>query len=243
MDIKQIKCVSAIVFDFDGTMFHLFKNYNLKNTVKMLNTEMKKYRINFREDLDAFDVFSEIEKQSDVLKEDSKTVLKIADNILTCAEEEAVKSGEPVLGVSEIIRKLVIRKVPVGIATNNSEKSVKCFLNDYCSSVQLPIVGRIAGSPQLMKPNIWSLTKISKMLKCRCQEILFVGDTKRDYECARAAGCYFLGMASTKIKEDRLLRISSSDYIVHDFYEFYNFLEKYNIDFFTKSNKCNKSKI
>ena len=93
----------GLVFDFDGTMCRLFKNYNLHQTVVELHGRMEKYDLNFPLDNDAFDIFKFIGAQ-ETLNESQKTKLfEQMNEVLVSAEMEAVKSCELVNGVNEVI--------------------------------------------------------------------------------------------------------------------------------------------
>ncbi len=223
MDIEKINRESAIVFDFDGTMCRLFVHYDLNKTVSIMQTRMQAYGIDFCEKLDAFDVFSEIEKQTSDLDDVRELAFFEADRILTLAEIEAASTGECVEGVVEVLTKLLDKGVKIGIATNNSEECVKTFLMRFFSNLTIPIVGRIGNKPWLMKPNKWTLIETSKRLNCSVNDLLFIGDTKRDYECSRIVGCGFLGMASTRTKEEKLSELCGSN-IIHNYYELWDLI-------------------
>lgn len=207
MDCRKVNAYSAIVFDFDGTMIELFKNFNLNSTVRKLHFMMQNYGIEYAINQDAFDVFDEIIKQTEDNYEIRERALCSANELLSNAEMEAVNSGKLVDGIVQAISVLQQRKIPIGVATNNSAICVENFMEKYCSGISIPIVGRIGTRPELMKPCVWSLEEVSKQLGCSMKDVLFIGDTKRDYLCAQNAECMFLGMAPTEKKRVRLLQI------------------------------------
>lgn len=210
-----------IVFDFDGTICHLFRKYNLKNTSVVLQETMRRYGITFSSERDAFDVFDVISAQIPE-PETRRTALQMADSILSAAEDEALKICEPVNGVKEIFPQLLQNKnYSVGIATNNSERCVKAFLHTICQT-DISVAGRKAQMPELMKPSPWSVLEVATKMCSDVKNIIFVGDSSNDYACARSAGCTFWGMASTAQKKERLLKFIPSDMIVSDFYELWN---------------------
>lgn len=211
---------NGLVFDFDGTMCRLFKNYNLKQVVEELHDRMKRFGYDFPLDRDAFDIFEFINSQKILNKWQKVRLYEEMNGVLVSAEMEAVKSCELVNGVSEVIPSLKKSGYKVGVATNNSSECVSIFLNLYCSSdVEIPIVGRVGSNPELMKPQKWSLVEVLKKMNCDIENALFFGDTQRDYECAMNAGCKFIGIAPTAKKMQRLRNIKPEIDIISDFYE------------------------
>ena len=215
------KVKPALVFDFDGTMIKLFSNFNLKNTASQLKECVKKYGVDFDASSDAFDIFKAI---ASALPDGDmrKSAYKEANVILTLAELEAVKSGLPVKGVSEIFMGLYEKGYNLGIATNNSVECVLKFLSEYCLGIKVPVVGRFGDKPELMKPNTWSLVTVMRQMGCDGKNTIFIGDTSRDYECAVKVGCEFIGMAHSEYKRERLMKLIAQDSIVDDYYQLKN---------------------
>ena len=209
----------GLVFDFDGTMCRLFKNYSLNQVVAELHDRMKKYGYNFSLDKDAFDIFEFIGIQENLNNRKKIELYGEMNQVLVSAEMEAVKSCELVNGVNEVIPLLKKSGYKIGVATNNSVECVSEFLNLHCSKMDIPIVGRVGKSPELMKPNKWSLIEVLKKMDCSVGNSIFFGDTQRDYECAKNAACKFIGVAPNDKKLKRLQRIKPEIDIVSDFYD------------------------
>lgn len=219
MDITKIlKSKKALVFDFDGTMCQLFVNYKLNDVIEKLHLEMKKYSINFSGKKDSFDVFEVINEQVTDDKIRSRALIE-ANMILTNAECEAVRSGKPVSGVERVIPLLFNSGLSIGISTNNSSDCVEEFIRDKCQQINIPIVGRVGERPELMKPNPWSLLRVIEEMKCKPENVIFVGDTERDYDAAINAGCIFIGMTPTERKKQRLIKVVDEKSIVTNFDE------------------------
>lgn len=218
----------GLVFDFDGTMCRLFKNYNLNQTVAELHSRMEKYGFYFQLDSDAFDIFDFIGRQEDLNEARKRSLYMEMDGVLVSAEKDAVKSCELVQGVSKVMSFLHKSGFKLGVATNNSPQCVSEFLKLYCGGLDIPIVGRVGCSPELMKPDKWSLIEVLKKMNCSVDDAVFFGDTRRDYECALNAGCKFIGVAPTEKKLCRLEKIRPEIEIVLNFYELKDKLFKTN---------------
>lgn len=225
MDYCKVKNDIAFVFDFDGTMCRLFKNYNLNKVVLSLRDKMKDYGIEFSTENDAYDVFSEIIRQTEDGSATREKALIDADKIITAAEIEAINTGELVNGVEIVIPFLKKAGFQIGIATNNSVQCVATFMQKNCPNTNIPIVGRVGIKPELMKPNAWSLLEVLKEMNHLPVNTIFVGDTQRDYLCSISAGCEFIGMAPTDSKRQRLLQVLSESGIASDFNELLTLLK------------------
>lgn len=218
MDNIELKKKEVIIFDFDGTMCRLFKNYNLASVVQSLQTAVRAFDVVFSLSNDAFDIFAEIIRQVKD-KDKREAAFYCADKILTEAEIEAVETGEPVLGVETMMSFLYRNHYRFGISTNNSEMCVRAFLKKYCQAIPIPVIGRQGNKPELMKPNTWSLDRAIEELNGIPQDTIFIGDTERDYQCAMNAGCRFLGMAATERKREKLSTLLSEECIVLNYYD------------------------
>lgn len=218
MDYYALTGKNGILLDFDGTICLLFKNYNLQNTVTELCDCMRKLCISYSSTQDSFEVFEEIIRQTENDNLLRSKALREANRIITNAEIEAIHTCEPVRGAIEVLDFLLEKRMPLGISTNNSVRCVECFFEKYLPGKTIPIVGRVAECLHLMKPNPWSINEVCKRLMILPQQALYIGDTKRDYEAARNAGCLFWGMGTTERKWNRLLSFSPADSIVNDFF-------------------------
>lgn len=225
MDYCKLKKDVALVFDFDGTMCRLFKNYNLNKVVVTLCDKMKDHGIEFSTENDSFDIFSEVIRQTEEGSATREKALIDADQIITAAEIESINTGELVNGVEIAIPFLEKTGFSIGIATNNSVQCVATFMQKNCPSTIIPIVGRVGAKPELMKPNAWSVLEVLKKMNRLPENTIFIGDSQPDYLSAISAGCEFIGMAPTDSKRQRLLQVVSESSIVSDFNELLTLLK------------------
>lgn len=225
MDYSKLSKKLVLVFDFDGTMCQIFKNYDLDNAVVLLIEKMREFDIEFSSEKDSFDVFEEIINQTVENSEVRMTAFNEANKILSKAELEAVKTGELVNGVEVVIPQLIRAGISIGISTNNSPKCALSFLDEYMPNEIIPTVGRVGDKPELMKPNPYSIIEVLKEMKCKPENTIFIGDSLRDYYGAINAKCRFIGMAPTERKRKRLLKVIPDNEIVADFYELLTLLD------------------
>ena len=218
MDSLQITN-TALLFDFDGTMYRLFANYDLKKVILELRETVKKYGVDFSLECDSFDIFSEVIRQTVEDSNERENALFEANQILTNAEIEAIGSGELVDGVERVFPYLKAKGYSIGIATNNSAECINAFLEQYCSNIKVPVAGRIGTKPNLMKPNPWSIFAVLRQLNRLPQDAIFIGDTQRDFFAAKNVGCKFIGMAPTSRKREKLLQVISDSDLVSNYWE------------------------
>jgi len=223
MDSRGLR---AIVFDFDGTIFRLFVNYNLHEVSLNMRCSLQELGIDFDDSLDPFDVFRLISNCSNVCQAMKEKGLVIADQILTAAEIEALDSGIVVHGANKIIKQYVEDGMNIGIATNNSALCVKEYFHHVDPGIllQVPVFGRDALHPEMMKPNPAAVLSAVHYFGLTPRQCLFVGDTKRDYEASLVCGCRFAGMASTESKRTRLMSILPPERVFNNFEELYQAL-------------------
>lgn len=206
-----------LVFDFDGTIIHLFKNYNLRETIKIMCDEMKQYDVDFSSGQDVFDVFGEIVRQTEGRLEVREAAFINADKVIVNAEMEATSNVELVTGVDKVFPHLLELGYAVGIATNNSVECVKKCLADYKLLTSMPIVGRIGNKPELLKPNSWTILEVARQMGCEPTNVIFIGDNPRDYVAALNAGCKFIGIVPTKQKKERMVKVLPESKMTEDF--------------------------
>lgn len=208
----------SVVLDFDGTIFRLFWNYDLNKTKQALISLLNVYEVGFDVQNDAFEVFGKI-YDSELDKEIKSDLLEKANEIIKCAEIEALSTGVLIDGFTEFLGWIDSSKYSIAVATNNSEGCVREFFSRYYNRTDCIVVGRDCQRPDLMKPHTYMLEKMCELLKLSCNEICFVGDSLRDYDCAFEFGCRFVGMASTSRKKEKLQKSIGESMIVENYKE------------------------
>lgn len=207
-----------IVLDFDGTIFRLFTNYNLQTLVDRIYELLKDYPTAFQKNSDVFDAFFDV-LQANISKNEKIALLKQIDSWLIAAETEALKTGIPVNGFFEFLKLAKKSGTSVSIVSNNSVDCIKNFFDLFKVQLDIPVLGRAGTHPELMKPNTFMLEEISRMLNCDKDDVIFIGDNYRDYECASNFGCHFIGMTPTASKKERLCEKVGDLTTVNNFFE------------------------
>ena len=207
-----------IVLDFDGTIFRVFTNYDLKKVARKIYGLLSDYQTTFRTDSDAFDAFGSI-MNADLPAAKKRQLLRQVDEWLIEAEMEALDSGILIDGFWEFVEAAKKKKIDIAIVSNNSAACIKEFLYRSNTEYTIPVLGRIGVHPERMKPDSYMMEEMSRILKCSNDEIIYVGDNHRDYECALRFRCQFIGMTPTPAKKERLHKKAPNITTVDDFFE------------------------
>ncbi len=183
----------VLLFDFDSTMFFLFKNYDRKPLVLKLNNTLKKYGLEEVSDRNFFNCF--------LSAKDNKECLKEINEIIVEAELDAVDKGYHVDGFKEIFP-ILLNKYSIGIVSNNSKECIDKYMEKYHNGLSLPFFGRIPLRADLLKPNPYLLEQALKYFNVKKEECLYIGDNFIDYLAANEIGIPFLGMAYLERKQN-----------------------------------------
>ncbi len=192
--------MKMVILDFDGTICRLFANYNMNDLILKLQNVISKYGIRTRKLQDCFDVFEIIEKS---INDENKRFLALteADEIITKAECEAVDTGIDIEGVKSFISLCNANNIYISIATNNSKLCIEKYFKSRNIIGTIPIVARDRQHLERMKPSPWMINKIKKVFTIESADILFIGDTPSDFQCACAADVDFIGITVTEKKK------------------------------------------
>lgn len=209
--------IKAVILDFDGTIFRLFTDtYDMSKTALTLCNLLKKHCIDFSPERDIFESFYAVA----LSEKDEKTkeeILQQVDNLVTMAEIEALSTGILTEGFDHFLKEAEKNEKTLAIASNNSVKCINKFLSDY-QIKKMPVLGRIGTHPELMKPHVYLLETMCTDLGLSKNEVVFIGDHPRDYQCAENFGCKFIALTPTERKKNRFMRLCPEVPLVEDFY-------------------------
>ncbi|MCE3251553.1 MAG: family hydrolase [Cellvibrio sp.] len=132
----------------------------------------------------------------------------------------------PFPGISELLDKLADHNIAWGIATNKP------------ATYTLPLMAALSIQPAPLsvicpdhvarsKPDPESLLLASKQLGCAPDEIIYIGDHKRDIDCGKGAGSITIAAAYGYVDEGDDPASWNADYCVNHANEIWPIIEKY----------------
>ncbi len=132
----------------------------------------------------------------------------------------------PFPGIDELIEQLAAHNIAWGIATNKPSMYTLPLMVDM--NMQPPPASVICPDHvSHPKPSPESLFLASTQLGCTPQEIIFVGDHKRDIDCGKDAGSITIAAAYGYVDEGDNAADWNADYCVNHADEIWPIIEKY----------------
>lgn len=202
-DVRSLLADSeGILLDFDGPVCKLFAGY----PASVIADELRGYLIRAGADLD-----DSVKGTSDPLAllrwtaSNEPALLGQLERHEVDAERSAAETATPTDHVYEVISLARESGRPVAIVSNNSRTAIDRFLELYgLSSEVTSIVGRVAGRPDLMKPNADPVIKAASSLELSATACVLIGDSVSDMTAARSAGSRCIGYAKNSTRADEL---------------------------------------
>jgi N-acetyl-D-muramate 6-phosphate phosphatase len=132
---------------------------------------------------------------------------------------------KPFPGIQELLNKLAERDIPWGIATNKPA-AYTVPLMEQLAMQPAPAIVICPDHVQDSKPHPESLFLAARELNCSAEEIIYIGDHKRDIECGKRAGSITIAAAYGYIGDDNIDNWQA-DYRVEHAQEIWPIVEKY----------------
>jgi len=222
--------IKAVIFDLDGTIAAFNLDY------KALRAEVRGYLIkmgvppsvlSIKENM--FDMLKKADllltnagKPAYFIKEIREESLRIADKY----ESEAAGQTSLLPGAVETLKTLQKKGLKIGLCTNNGERSTRLILERFklteyfAATIPRDIVSQ-------MKPNPEHCKAVVKALDVSISEVVFVGDSPIDMQCARELNAIAVGLP-TGISTQEQLSSQGANYIITSIVELPLLIERIN---------------
>ncbi|SES63827.1 phosphoglycolate phosphatase [Thorsellia anophelis] len=216
---NQTHMIKAIAFDLDGTLVD-----SLPGLHSALNSALQDLNLH---QVTALDVKGWIGNGIDVLL--SRAIHSILPNdTLTSEEIKSLRSSfdlhyETTMisgthlfdGVIKTLNELKKSQIKLAIVTNKPSQFLPGILNDLGLSNFFSIVLG-ADDVTVKKPHPAPLYSVLSQFGFYAQELLFVGDSKNDIQCAKSAGCLSAGL-TYGYNYHEPIEASNPDFLLNDF--------------------------
>ncbi len=214
--------MKLLLFDIDGTMvkgsgmgIRLLQRageslFGTEFITKNLNTAGKIDPQIF-EELKAINPYLDLEKKRQAFKERYLKELEL--------ELERPPENYVLKGVHDLINALLRHKVTLGLVTGNYATAANLKLKAggfQTHHFEITAFSDDAKTRNDLPPKAISKYQQSKSIKIHPAEVMIIGDTPRDVECAKVNGCHAFAVATGSYSYEEL-QASGADTIAHDF--------------------------
>ena len=133
---------------------------------------------------------------------------------------------KPFPGINELIQTLANNNIAWGIATNKPAAYTLPLMADL--NMQPPPASVICPDHvRNTKPDPEQLFLASTQLGCTPQEIIYIGDHKRDIDCGKSAGCITIGVTYGYLEKDENPLSWNADHYVNSANEIWPIIQTY----------------
>lgn len=217
--------IRAVMFDLDGTLLDTAPDFI--EVLNQLRTEE-----GLRE-LPADAIRSGVSNGSKALitlafaiDESDPQFERLRQRLLTLYLAHLAVYTKPFAGITQLLNTLAAHNIAWGIATNKP------------AIYTLPLMAELALEPApasiicpdhvtRSKPDPESLILAGQQLGCTPQEIIYIGDHKRDIDCGKGAGSITIAAAYGYLNENEKATAWQADYCVNHADEIWPIVKKY----------------
>lgn len=204
--------ISAVIFDFDGTLAKL--NINFPQMRKAVINLIETYRIPLNGLSELF-VLEMINAGKNLIShnfpgEEDKFVQQ-ANDLITNIEIEAAKKGELIDGTRDMLIELKKRNIKAGVVTRNCQLAVMLVFPDILKHCNTVITREQINN---VKPHPEHLMAALKLLDVAPEFASMVGDHPMDIKIGKDVGTLTVGVLSGYSTSDDLLK-AGVDFIIN----------------------------
>lgn len=219
------KPIRAVMFDLDGTLLDTAPDFIV--VVNQLLVEQN------RPPLPAETIRAGVSNGSKALiklafgiEENNEQFEPLRQRLLELYLAHIAVYTKPFPGISALLDKLADNNILWGIATNKPATytlPLMAALNIHPAPLSVICPDHVSRS----KPDPESLFLAGKQLNCSPQEIIYIGDHKRDIDCGKGAGSITIAATYGYVDESEDPASWNADYYVNHADEIWPIIEKY----------------
>lgn len=224
MSIENPKKIRAVMFDLDGTLLDTAPDF-----VAVVNKLLVE---NAREQLPHDIIRANVSNGSKALvtlafaiEETHENFQPLRTRLLELYTQHISVFTKPFPGIQKLLENLAEKNIPWGIATNKPALYTVQLMSEL-NMQPAPAIVICPDHVKDSKPHPESLFLAAKELGCATQEIMYIGDHKRDIECGQRAGSPTIAAAYGYIGNDDI-HSWQADYYVDHAEEIWPIIEKY----------------
>ena len=205
----------AAIFDMDGTLIN-----SLEDLADSVNEAMDHYGF-AHHTLEEYRYFvgngaRKLIKRSipNDRVEDETFVSEVLEYYNDCYARHLTNKTKPYDGIIELLTKLQLMKIPMGVCTNKQQFAADEIVNFmFPANIFSMVIGDSKGMPR--KPDPTKVLKIAKQFNVVPNRIAYFGDTSVDMETAHNAGFLSVGVTWGFRPESELIESGAEILIKH----------------------------
>jgi len=209
--LKTGNSISAVIFDFDGTLAKLNINFPQMRTSIMNLIETYRVPLNGLSDLFVLEMINAGKALiSHNCQGEEEKFVRQANDLITNIEIEAAKKGELIDGTRNMLNELKKRNIKAGVVTRNCQLAVTQVFPDILEFCNTVITRELISN---VKPHPEHLMAALKLLDVAPQFASMVGDHPMDIKIGNDVGTLTIGVLSGYSKSNDLLK-AGADIII-----------------------------
>ena len=209
--MKTGNSISAVIFDFDGTLAKLNINFPQMRTSIMNLIETYRVPLNGLSDLFVLEMINAGKALiSHNCQGEEEKFVRQANDLITNIEIEAAKKGELIDGTRNMLNELKKRNIKAGVVTRNCQLAVTQVFPDILEFCNTVITRELISN---VKPHPEHLMAALKLLDVAPQFASMVGDHPMDIKIGKDVGTLTIGVLSGYSKSNDLLK-AGADIII-----------------------------
>ncbi len=180
----------AVLFDLDGTLTNTLEDIaNAMNRALRLH-ELPEWPI----DAYRYLVGDGAKKLAErAVRERQELAVSVQREYQAYYETHTRVKTQPYEGVPEMLRELQSRGIPLAVFSNKPDADTKNVVAHFFPEIRWAAVrGQVAGVP--VKPDPTGALAVAKAMGAEPDEVLYLGDTSTDMQCACNAGMHPIGV-------------------------------------------------
>jgi len=210
--LKAKNTISAVIFDFDGTLAKLNINFPQMRTAIINLIETYHVPLNGLSDLFVLEMINSGKALiSHNCPGEEEKFFQQANDIITNIEIEAAKKGELIDGTRNMLIELKKRNIKVGVVTRNCQLAVMLVFPDILKHCNTVITRELIHN---VKPHPEHLTAVLKLLGVAPEFASMVGDHPMDIKIGKDVGTLTIGVLSGYSTSNDLLK-AGADFIIN----------------------------
>ena len=217
--------LKAVFFDLDGTLLDTALDLSAALNKILAEDKLPELPIEETRNIVSEGSFALVKKGYG-LDEGDPQIHPLRQRLLDHYEHDLNRFTQLFTGIPELIENISHASLAWGIVTNKPKPYAEPLVAQY-QFASMPSCVLAPEDVQQRKPHPESLYLACKLAQCEIKEAIYIGDHKRDIECARRAGMTSIGVSYGYIPHHENIRDWQANHYVDTADELWPIIESY----------------